>query len=100
MKDKVFDEIIGIFEITEDTHIEFKEIYGFTFVFMTKIVTFRNRISSAEIQPAGIIYEENGEYYFAPLYRADNIDEIVKEYVEKIIMEGECPHFPQQPQQQ
>ena len=84
MKDDIFKDIENIFEFSLDTSYEFKELYGFTFVFKTQILIFKNQISSAEIAPAGIIYEENGEYYFAPLYKSSDIEEIVKEYV-KII---------------
>ena len=45
----------------------------------------KGRISSASIAPVGIIYEENGQYYLAPLDEAVNINETVKEYVEKCI---------------
>ena len=44
-----------------------------------------NNLSSAEILPIGIIYDENGEYYFAPLHETDEIHEIVKSFVEKVI---------------
>lgn len=82
MKDELINDIGGFFEISQDTDFEFKEFYGLTFVFKRKIVHFRNRISSAEIAPVGIIYEENGEYCFAPLDRTEDIHEIVREYVE------------------
>lgn len=81
MSDNVFEEIGKIFEITQDTSIEFKKMYGFTFVFKKRIISFRDEISSAEIKPLGIIYDENGEYYFAPIHRSVNISEVVKEYV-------------------
>ncbi|WP_462315831.1 hypothetical protein [Methanobrevibacter sp.] len=83
MRDKIINDLGGLFEITQDTAFEFKELYGFTFVFKSRIVRFRDRISSAEIAPAGIIYEEKGQYYFAPLDRTVDIPEIVREYVEK-----------------
>ena len=84
MSDDILD-IKKIFKITQDTRYEFRHCFGFTFVFKTQITSFKDRISSAEIRPAGIIYEENGDYYFAPLHDMENIDEIVKEYVESQI---------------
>lgn len=81
MSDDVIGDILSIFEITQNTAIEFKELYGFTFVFKTKIFEIRGNVTSAEIKPLGIIYDENGEYYFAPLYKSVNMNEIAKEYV-------------------
>ncbi|MBQ2666184.1 hypothetical protein [Methanobrevibacter sp.] len=77
----IFEEIGEIFEIAQDTGIEFKEICGFTFVFKTRTVMFRGKVSAFEMKPLGIIYDENGEYYFAPLYRKVNLEAVVKEYV-------------------
>ena len=82
MSDNVFEEIGKKFEVVQDTTVEFKKLYGFTFVFKKRIIKFRNEAISAEIKPLGIIYDENGEYYFAPLYRRANINQVVKEYVE------------------
>ena len=84
MSDDIFNELREIFEISQDVKIEFKEIYGFTFAFESKINIMRNSIVSTEIAPVGIIYEENDEYYFAPLDEVENIDEIIKEYVKTI----------------
>lgn len=94
MSDDIFEDLRKIFEIKQDIIIEFKEVYGFTFVFSTRIHTLKDGTSSGEIKPLGIIYNENGEYYFAPLDRVENIPEIIKEYV-KIILEGECSRFQQ-----
>ena len=94
MSDDIFDELREIFEISQDVKIEFKEIYGLTFAFESKINIMRNSIVSTEIAPLGIIYKENDEYYFAPLDEVENIDEIIKEYV-KTIPEGECSHSQQ-----
>ena len=82
MSDDIFKDIEKMFEVNQDTIIEFKRLYGFTFVFKTKIITFHDSISSAEIKPLGIIYDEKGEYYFAPLHRSVNISRVVKEYVD------------------
>jgi hypothetical protein len=91
MSDNILNDL---FDIKEEKTIEFKELYGFTFVFMTSISSINEKISSAEIKPVGIIYTENEEYYFAPLDKVENTSEIIEEYV-KIIEEVECPHFPQ-----
>lgn len=84
MSDNILRDIKKIFEIHEDVTYEFKRLHGMTLVFKTKITTLRKRISSAEIKPVGIIYEENDQYYFAPLYGQENINEIVKNYVEDL----------------
>ena len=75
----------GFFKINQDTEFKFKDSYGFTFVFEENILRINEKISSAELKPIGIIYEENGEYYLAPLDEAVNIHEIVKEFVKKCI---------------
>lgn len=85
MSDSILNDIEEFFEFEYDIDYEFKEAYGFTFVFKTIMTIFKGRVTSAEIAPVGIIYEENGEYYLAPLGKADNIHEIVKEYVKKFI---------------
>ena len=94
MSDDIFDGLREIFEISQDVNIEFKEIYGLTFAVESKINIMSDSITSTEIAPLGIIYEENDEYYFAPLDEVENIDEIIKEYV-KTIPEVECSHAEQ-----
>ncbi|WP_458454836.1 hypothetical protein [Methanobrevibacter sp.] len=79
MLDK-FKELIDIKNISE---IEFKEIYGFTFVFKTHIFIINDKVSSLEIKPVALIYKENDEFYLAPLDVIDDINGIVKEFVEK-----------------
>jgi hypothetical protein len=54
-----------------------------TFGFKSEIASVRDSVSSASIIPMGIIYRENDEYYFAPLDETYQINEIVKEFVEK-----------------
>lgn len=82
MSDNTFKEIEEIFKFNQITNIEFKELYGFTFVFKTRTIMFHDKVSSFEINPIGIIYNENEEYYFAPLYHSFDLKAIVKEYVE------------------
>lgn len=67
----------------ETSEIEFKKLYGFTFVFEKNTVTINDNIASAEIKPVGIIYEENDEYYFAPLDAVNNINVIVEKFAKK-----------------
>ncbi|WP_298521311.1 hypothetical protein [uncultured Methanobrevibacter sp.] len=62
----------------------FHELCGLTFVFRREILCLNDQASSSELRPVGIIYEENNEYYYAPLHEGDEIDEIVKAFVEKI----------------
>ena len=85
MIDDIFEEIGKKFEINQDTSIEFKTLHGMTFVFKKKIICIRGQLSSAEIKPVGIIYDENGEYYFAPLEKSYPLDDIVEEYVSECI---------------
>ena len=84
MKDRILKDLEEIFNINEDMKIEFKAMCGFTFVFITRIFAINDKLSSAEINPAGIIYDENGQYYFAPLYDVNNIEEIVQEFVKEL----------------
>ena len=84
MSDDLFDDLKEIFKIEEHISFEFKELYGLTFAFRTKITFFRDTPSAAEIKPMGIIYKENGEYYFAPLDKEADIKQIVREYVKTI----------------
>ena len=77
------EDIVGYEEIQE---YEFEKLYGFTFVFKKAIFTINDKISAAEIKPVGIIFEENGEYYLAPIDVIDEIEQVVKEFVEKEII--------------
>ena len=64
----------------------FRRLYGFTFAFKSEFIRMRNQLTSASITPVGIIYEENGEFYMAPLYDDIEIEEVIKSYVEKEII--------------
>ena len=81
MEDKLTKFIYDTFEISRDFKYHFRNLYGLTFVFKDDVITIRNNISSYSIRPVGIIYEKEGEFYFAPLEHTDEINEIVKEYV-------------------
>ncbi len=61
--------------------IEFSDKYNLTFVFTSKFIAINNEIASTEISPTGIIYINNSDYYFAPLSKDYNLDEIIKEYI-------------------
>lgn len=93
MKDEIIDFLAGELDMEGNVEFEFRELYGFTFVFQKWFLSYEENFSSAEIKPVGIIYEENGEYYLAPLGKADNIHEIVREYVNKFIQVEE-EHLP------
>lgn len=73
------------FKINQDTEFKFKDSYGFTFVFEENILSINEKISSAELKPVGIIYEENDEYYFAPLDEVGDIKAIINEYMKNIL---------------
>ncbi|MBQ2832843.1 hypothetical protein [Methanobrevibacter sp.] len=77
---KIFDYI---FNFNTTNEYLFHKLYGFTFVFRRDITTLNDKVTSAEILPVGIIYEENDEFCYAPLYGNDEIDEIIQEFVEK-----------------
>lgn len=64
----------------------FRSMYGFTFAFKSEFIVMKDRLTSASIEPVGIIYEENGEFYLAPLYDDVEIEEVIKSYVEKVII--------------
>ena len=72
---------------------EFRELYGLTFAFERGFVINRDRVLSSYIEPAAIIYSENGEYYLAPLKDLIDTERIVKEYASTL--EGERFHFQQ-----
>ena len=78
----IIKDLIDIEEVTE---INFKKKYGFYFVFKTTSLIIKDEISSSEIKPIAIIYEENGEYYLAPLDDMGEKDEVVKNFVEKCL---------------
>lgn len=85
--DKEVKEFLDeMLEITNDIEYVFEKRFGLTFVFRRDITFIRDKITSAEIIPIGIIYEENDQYYFAPLYDKNEIEAIVKEFVEKEII--------------
>ncbi|WP_405273271.1 hypothetical protein [Methanobrevibacter sp.] len=73
----------GFFKINQDTEFKFKDSYGFTFVFEENILRINEKISSAELKPVGIIYEENDEYYFAPLDEVGDIKVIINEFMKR-----------------
>lgn len=82
MKDEIVEFITDQFNIDSNITFEFHESCGFTFVFKKSVYTYHEKYSSAEIKPVAIIYEENGEFYLAPLDEITKIDTIVKEFVE------------------
>ena len=79
---KFLDEFVEIKEI-KDYH--FREVCGFTFVFKEELLFLNDEISSCEIKPIAIIYEENGEYYLSHIDVIDEIEAVVKGYVEEIL---------------
>ncbi|WP_407454998.1 hypothetical protein [Methanobrevibacter sp.] len=81
LKNFVYDFL----NIKEIIKYEFQTICGFTFVFKKEEIQMNNQISSLEIKPVGIIYEENDEFYFAPLYDKVEIGEVIKRFVEEFI---------------
>ncbi|WP_407410445.1 hypothetical protein [Methanobrevibacter sp.] len=83
--DKFIEDLLDdLFDIKTYTEYHFREIHGLTFAFCEKIVLINDKISSAEIRPVGIIYEENGQYYLALLHDIIEIDEVVKEFVRNL----------------
>ena len=72
-----FDEIV---------EYSFRKLYGFTFAFKSEYIIRNDNLTSASITPVGIIYEENGEFYLAPLYDDIEIEEVIKNFVEQEII--------------
>lgn len=72
-------------DIDEIIEYELREMFGFTFVFKKAITIINERISSAGIAPVGIIYDENGEYYYAALDDSGDIGEIVEKFAEEMV---------------
>ena len=68
-------------DITHEYH--FRKHCGFTFALRYDTIIINEELSSISIEPVGIIYEENGEYYYAPLDSSDEIAEIIKEFCQK-----------------
>lgn len=83
MEDKLKKFVYDTFEIETDSEYQFKEMYGLTFVFKNETVMINKRLSSKLLSPVGIIYEENDEYYFAPLDEKISPSDAVKEYVKE-----------------
>ncbi len=81
MKEKVKNFIPELADIKIISEYEFHELHGFTFVFKNEFFQVKDQISSASIAPIGIIYDENDEYYFAPLADEVNVNPIVKSYL-------------------
>ena len=85
MDERVKSFVFNALNIEEIKRYEFRTICGFTFAFKKEEIRINNHLSSAEILPVGIIYEENSEFYFAPLHDGVEIDEVIKSFVEKVI---------------
>ena len=79
---QLFEDIMMIEDVTG---YHFREVCGFTFVFKRMDLFINDEISTCDIKPIAIIYEENGEYYLSPIDVVDEIEAVVKEYVEKIL---------------
>ncbi len=86
MPDEIKKFVEDLFSIEEKNEYEFRHLYGFTFVFKRSLIIIMDSATSVEIKPVAIIYEENGEYYLAPIDVVDDIAGLVKEYVENCII--------------
>lgn len=85
MENKIKEFVYDAFEIEVDSEYQFKELYGLTFVFKNDVTIIKKRLSSNSLSPVGIIYEENDEYYFAPLDKSVSLSSVVREYVDKCL---------------
>lgn len=85
MDEDIKNFIHGAFNIEKNDKYHFRELCGLIFIFKSEITSLKKQVVSAEIGPVGIIYNKNEEYYFASLTDMPNTDEIVKEYVEKVL---------------
>jgi hypothetical protein len=59
MDERVKSFVFNALNIEEIKRYEFRTICGFTFAFKKEEIRINNHLSSAEILPVGIIYEEN-----------------------------------------
>ena len=82
MNDEIMELVKNILNFDETVEFHFREIYGFTFVMKKSFLKLNEKVTSAEVKVAGIIFEENGEYYFAPLDKHSKKEQIIKEFVE------------------
>ena len=82
MNDEIMELVKNILNFDETVEFHFREIYGFTFVIKKSFLKLNKKVTSAEVKVAGIIFEENGEYYFAPLDKHSKKEQIIKEFVE------------------
>jgi hypothetical protein len=85
MDDDIKQLFEGILRIEEVTDYHYREVCGFTFVFKRVDLFINDEISTCEIKPIAIIYEENGEYYLSHIDVIDEIEAVVKGYVEEIL---------------
>lgn len=79
---QLVEDILRIEEVTE---YHYREVCGFTFVFKRVDLFINDQISTCEIKPIAIIYEENGKYYLSHIDVVDEIEAVVKGYVEEIL---------------
>ena len=93
MATRIEEYLHDTFSIEKIAEYEYETRFGLTFVFKRELITLKNRISSCEIDPVGIIFEENGKYYFAPLHEDYEIDDIIHGFVDTIIIQ-EAEYFP------
>ena len=84
---EIEDLIKDFLPIEEITEINFKKVCGFYFAYKITDTILKNHISSIQIAPIAIIYEENDEIYLAPLDEENKIEEIVQNFVEKCLIE-------------
>lgn len=82
--DDIKEFIEDTFGVKKIKEYDFRQICGFTFVFESDIICIKEKVSSASINPVGIIYEENGEFYFTPLHETVEIEEVIKAYVKTL----------------
>ncbi len=85
MNDDIMKFVKDMFKFDETIEFHFREICGFTFVIKKSFLKLKDEVTSAEVKVAGIIFEENGEYYFAPLDKHSKKEQIIKEFVDKCL---------------
>lgn len=86
---EIEDILKDFLPLEEITEISFKKVCGFYFAYRTTDIIIKDEISSIQITPVAIIYEENGEFYLAPIDGEDKIEEIVKSFAEKCLSKKE-----------
>lgn len=74
-----------IIDVDYETDYQFKTLYGLTFVFKRRFLQVKGMVISGSIAPEAIIYQQDGEFYLAPLKDGCDRKGICEEYRRKSV---------------